>query len=312
MADTTHHLFVPALPPSETAPRMHGILGTVTRRFARHRPALVGGILLLLLGLAAVVGPAVVQVDPNRIDVRAMQLPPTAAHPFGTDDIGRDVLVRALDGGRVSLSIGLLAAVVTVLAGVTIGAVAGYFTGPVDAVLMRFTDGLMSIPTLFLLIVVTRVFGTDVVTIAVVIGLLSWMVVARLVRATVLSLKGEEFVLAARALGATDRRILSLHLLPNTVAPILIAATLSVGHAIVMEASLSFLGLGVQPPTSSWGTMLQRSQAYLTQAPWLAIFPGALILLTVLCVNFVGDGLRDALDPFSRGGASSSRQSAIE
>jgi peptide/nickel transport system permease protein len=257
---------------------MRGLIGTVALRFARHRPALIGAALLLLLAIAAAIGPAIVGTDANRIDVLAMQQAPTAAHPFGTDDIGRDVLVRALDGGSL----------------------AGYCGGVVDALLMRFTDALMSIPTLFLLIFVTRVFGTSVLSIAIVIGALSWMFVARLVRATVLSLKEQDFVLAARALGASGARILTLHILPNTLAPILIAATLSVGHAIVMEASLSFLGLGVQPPTSTWGTMLQRSQAFLVQAPWLAIFPGFLILLTVLCVNFVGDGLRDALDPFSQ------------
>jgi peptide/nickel transport system permease protein len=279
---------------------MRGLIGTVALRFARHRPALIGAALLLLLAIAAAIGPAIVGTDANRIDVLAMQQAPTAAHPFGTDDIGRDVLVRALDGGRVSLSIGFLAAVVAISIGVTIGSLAGYCGGVVDALLMRFTDALMSIPTLFLLIFVTRVFGTSVLSIAIVIGALSWMFVARLVRATVLSLKEQDFVLAARALGASGARILTLHILPNTLAPILIAATLSVGHAIVMEASLSFLGLGVQPPTSNWGTMLQRSQAFLVQAPWLAIFPGFLILLTVLCVNFVGDGLRDALDPFSQ------------
>jgi peptide/nickel transport system permease protein len=180
---------------------------------------------------------------------------------------------------------------------VIIGALAGYNSGWLDSVLMRFTDAILSIPTLFILIVVTRVVGQRVAVITVVIGLLSWMTVSRIVRANVLSLKRQEFVVAARAVGASPISILFRHILPNTLAPVVVAATLGVGQAIILEASLSFLGLGVQPPTATWGSMLYRAQSLLVQAPWIAIFPGALILITVLCVNFMGDGLRDALDP---------------
>jgi peptide/nickel transport system permease protein len=181
--------------------------------------------------------------------------------------------------------------------GVTVGAVAGFNGGWIDNGLMRFTDALLSIPTLFILIVLSRIVGQSVMTITVVIGVLSWMRVSRLVRANVLSLKERDFVLAAHSIGTGSGRILGRHVVPNTIAPIVVAATLGVGRAIIMEASLSFLGLGVQPPAATWGNMLNRAQAYLTTAPWIAIFPGLLILITVLCVNFVGDGLRDALDP---------------
>jgi peptide/nickel transport system permease protein len=228
-----------------------------------------------------------------------MRKPPSVEHPLGTDDVGRDMLLRLIFGGIISLRIGVLAAAIGVILGVTIGTVAGYFGGFVDNLLMRIAEALLSIPQLFILIVLSRVLGTSVLIITTVIGVLSWMRISRLVRANVLSLKERDYVTAARAQGAPVQRILMRHIVPNTLAPIVVAGTLQVGRAIVLEASLSFLGMGVQPPTATWGSMLNRAQAYLTTAPWIAIAPGVAILVVVLCVNFLGDGLRDALDPQS-------------
>jgi peptide/nickel transport system permease protein len=270
----------------------------VWRRFRRHRLALVGSAILMALSLFAFVVPLFVPEEAaNRLVVTEILHPPSPAHPFGTDDVGRDIFLRAIFGGQVSLRIGFLAALLSVTIGIAVGAVAGYNQGWIDNGLMRFTDALLSIPTLFILIVLTQVVGQSILVITIVIGILSWMGVSRLVRANVLSLAQQDFVLAARAIGVGPGTILVRHILPNTLAPVVVAATLGVGQAIILEASLSFLGLGVQPPTATWGNMLYRAQSYLVTAPWIAFFPGMLILITVLCVNFVGDGLRDAFDP---------------
>ncbi len=272
----------------------------VWRRFRRHRLALVGLAILFALSLVAFVVPLFVPEDAaNRLVVTEILRPPSLAHPFGTDDVGRDIFLRVIFGGQVSLRIGFLAALLSVTIGIAVGAVAGYNLGWIDNALMRFTDALLSIPTLFILIVLTQVVGQSIAVITVVIGILSWMGVSRLVRANVLSLAQQDFVLSARAIGVGPRTILVRHILPNTLAPVMVAATLGVGQAIILEASLSFLGLGVQPPTATWGNMLYRAQSFLVTAPWIAFFPGMLILITVLCVNFVGDGLRDAFDPRS-------------
>jgi peptide/nickel transport system permease protein len=239
--------------------------------------------------------------------------PPSRAHPFGTDTIGRDILARTIYGGQISLSIGVFAAIVEVALGVLVGALAGYFGRWVDDLLMRITEAMLIIPSLFLLIVLAKALGGkvpevdifgrslsgSVVVIILVIGFTSWMYLARIVRANVLSLKELEFILASRALGVSDARIIFRHLLPNTIAPIIVSATLGVSGAILSEAYVSFLGLGVQTPTASWGNMLDSAVKYIQTAPWLWFFPGLLILLTVLCINFIGDGLRDALDPRS-------------
>jgi peptide/nickel transport system permease protein len=270
----------------------------VWRRFRRHRLALAGlAILATLAALAFGVPLFVPEAAANRLVVTEIQQPPSLAHPFGTDDVGRDIFLRSIFGGQVSLRIGFLAALLSVTIGIAVGAVAGYNQSWIDNGLMRFTDALLSIPTLFILIVLTQVFGQSIAVITIVIGLLSWMGVSRLVRANVLSLKQQDFVLAARAIGVEPQTILVRHILPNTLAPVVVAATLGVGQAIILEASLSFLGLGVQPPTATWGNMLYRAQSLLVTAPWIAFFPGALILITVLSVNFIGDGLRDAFDP---------------
>lgn len=270
------------------------------RRFKRHKPAIVSLILLAVLAAICFSSPLYIDEDDvHRLDTKMMRKPPSAEHPLGTDDVGRDMLLRIIYGGIISLRIGVLAASIGVSLGVTIGTVCGYFGGWIDNVLMRIAEALLSIPTLFILIVLSRVLGSSVIIIITVIGVLSWMRISRLVRANVLSLRERDYVTAARAQGAPVSRILMRHIVPNTLAPIVVAGTLQVGRAIVLEASLSFLGMGVQPPTATWGSMLNRAQAYLTTAPWIAIAPGVMILVVVLCVNFLGDGLRDALDPQS-------------
>lgn len=251
----------------------------------------------------------------NCTDTRSILQPPSAAHPFGTDSVGRDILARIIYGGQISLAIGVFSALVAVGLGALVGLVTGYYRGLVDSSLMRFTEAMLSIPPLFLLLVAAkflggkvgqfalygRTFDGSVVVIILVIGLTSWMTSARVVRATTLSLKERDYVLAAHTLGASHRRIIFRHILPNTTAPIIVAVTLAVGGAILMEAYISFLGLGVRAPTASWGSMLEGSYRYLEQAPWLWLFPGFFVLLTLLSINFVGDGLRDALEPTHQG-----------
>lgn len=273
------------------------------RRFRRHRLAMFSLFVLGLFTAASILVPLfITERQSNRINLSNALQPPSMQHPFGTDDIGRDIMQRSVFGGRVSLRIGLLAALVAVLIGSTVGAIAAFYGGWLDNVLMRVTDAFLSIPNLFFLIIAAKLFGQSIVVITLVIGALSWMGVARIVRANILSLKEQEFVTAAHALGARSASVITKYLMPNTIGPIVVAATLGVGQAILLEATLSFLGLGLQPPTASWGTMLQRAQGFLVTAPWVAFFPGSLILITVVCVNFVGEGLRDALDPHSRQG----------
>jgi len=224
----------------------------------------------------------------------------SSAHLLGTDEAGRDVLARLIFAGRISLTIGFLTAVFSVTAGTALGAAAGYYGGWIDALLMRFTDAMLSVPILFVLIALAVFFGPTVGTLIVVIGALSWMDLARIIRANFLSLREKEFVLSARVVGSRDLAIIARHVLPNTLAPIIVASALGVGNAMLSEAALSYLGLGVQPPTPSWGNMLNNAQSYFFNAPALGIFPGVMILVTVLVINFLGEGLRDALDPRDR------------
>jgi peptide/nickel transport system permease protein len=271
------------------------------RRFRRHRLALLGAVVLGLVVGVCLLGPLVVpESAANKVDPALFRAPPSLAHPFGSDDVGRDILWRGIYGGRISLAIGALSIALAMTIGIVLGSLSGYYGRWVDSVIMRLTDAVLSMPSLLVLIVLTRILGPSVPTIIMVIGLLNWMQVTRIVRANFLSLKEQDFVLAARALGVSDRAIIFRHVLPNTLAPVVVAATLGVGYAIILEASASFLGLGVQPPTASWGSMLYRAQGLMVQAPWVAIFPGLLILVTVMAVNFLGDGLRDALDPRAR------------
>jgi peptide/nickel transport system permease protein len=270
----------------------------VWRRFTRNRLASAGAVGVLLLVALAVFAPWVAPRDPLFIDMdHKFARPGQAGFVLGADELGRDILSRLLHAGRVSLAVGLITALIAVLVGSLLGAVAGYYGGAVDAVIMRVVDVLLSMPTIFLLLALSAFLKPTMLTITLIIGMNSWMSVARMVRGQVLSLKEQEFVLAARAAGASARRLIVRQLLPNAVAPVLVAATLTVATAILLESSLSYLGYGIQPPTASWGNMLNNAQTYVLYAPWVAIYPGAMISLTVLSFNFAGDGLRDALDP---------------
>lgn len=268
------------------------------RRFRRHKAGLVALVILTLEVLVAILAPVLIPrelaIDPAPLQILQN---PSSAHWLGTDEVGRDIFARLIYASRISLSIGFLAVVVAIFVGATVGALAGYFGGWIDNVLMRCTDAILSIPALFFLIVLSVTLGPSVRTMIVAIGLLSWMELARIIRANVLSLKRREFVEAAQTIGAPGPRIIARHILPNTLAPIVVAATLGVGNALLTEASVSYLGLGVQPPEPSWGNMLYNAQSYFFNAPWITLYPGVMILITVLCINFVGDGLRDALDP---------------
>jgi peptide/nickel transport system permease protein len=278
----------------------------VWRRFRRHPGAVAGSIILGLLVLSIVLI-TLSPYDPEQSDVPSRLQPPSGEHPFGTDPLGRDVLTRVLYGGRISLSVGLMVVAITLVIGVPVGAVSGFFGGWVDNVLMRITDAALSLPSLLVLILLSAILReielplmtrNSVLTIALVIGLLSWMTVARLVRAAFLTIREKEFIIAARCLGAPDLRIMVRHILPNAVGPIIVESTLEVAWAIMEESGLSFLGFGIQPPTPSWGNLLSNAQEHMTKHPWLAIFPGLMIFIAIISINYIGDGLRDSLDPF--------------
>jgi peptide/nickel transport system permease protein len=261
----------------------------------RNKLAVSGGIVLLLLAVVAVAAPWVAPYDPLAVNVPEALLAPSGAHWLGTDQLGRDVLSRLIYGTRISLVIGFIAVGIAVLVGTAVGALAGYYGGWVDSVLMRLVDTLLSIPTVFLLLAIIGIIGPSIQLIMVVIGLTSWMGVARLVRAEILSLKEREFILAARVLGASSWRLITTHLLPNAMAPVLVSATLGVGGAILTESVLSYLGLGVQPPAPSWGNILNEGRVALGVAWWLTLAPGLCILVTVLAFNLLGEGIRERL-----------------
>ena len=269
-------------------------------QFRRHKLALASAAVLIFLGLVVALAPWIAPYPFDAIDTTQFRKPPSLEHIMGTDDIGRDLFTRLLYGGRISLAIGLFSALVGTGVGTLMGSLAGYYGRSIDNVIMRVTDVAFSIPSLPLLIILSAYAKSAIPVMILVIGLLSWMSTARIVRATVLSIRERDFTLAARAVGARDARVLARHILPNALAPIIVGATLGVGGAIIAESSLSFLGLGVQVPTPSWGNMLQDSQSTMSSRPWLTIFPGMAILITVLGINFLGDGLRDALDPTLR------------
>jgi peptide/nickel transport system permease protein len=269
----------------------------VWRRFKRHRLALIGGAVLVLLYVMAVVGPALAPYGYAELDFTAINQGPSLKHPMGTDEIGRDEFTRVIYGGRISLLVGLGVGVFSTLIGAGVGIIAGYYGRWVDTGAMSFTDFMLTLPFLPVLIVLGSFLNFTAATITLVLVLLSWMTIGRLVRGQVLSIKEQEFVQAAKAIGVSDSRIMLRHILPNVVGVMVVQATLSVGLAILIESTLSYLGLGIQPPTPSWGNMLEDARTTMTQQWWLAVFPGMMVVITILCVNFLGDGLRDALDP---------------
>lgn len=266
------------------------------RRLSRNRMAMAGGAIVLGMFALALLGPLLAR-DPGEIDVVRRLQSPNWAFPLGTDDLGRDVLARIFSGARISLLVGFVAVGISTLIGIVLGALAGYYGRWVDGVIMRFVDIMLCFPSFFLILAVIAFLEPSIWNIMIIIGLTSWMGVARLVRAEFLSLRERDFVLAARALGARDSRIIFRHILPNSLSPVLVSATLGVAGAILTESALSFLGIGVQPPTPSWGNMLIAGKQTLGTAWWLSAFPGLAILITVLGYNLLGEGIRDALDP---------------
>jgi peptide/nickel transport system permease protein len=291
--------------PTEAMRGYGSMRSIVWSRFRRHPGAIVSSVLLIVL-LSALILISISPYDPEVSDMSNRLQPPSLEHPFGTDPLGRDFFTRVLYGGRISVAVGFMVVVIMLLIGIPIGAVAGYFGGWVDNALMRITDAALSLPSLMVLILLSAILRevefplmerNNVLTIALVIGVLSWMTVARLVRATFLTVREMDFVAAAHCVGASNRRIMVRHILPNAIGPIVVESTLETGWAIMEEAGLSFLGFGIQPPTPSWGNLLSNAQEHMTRHPWLAIFPGLMIFLTIISVNYIGDGLRDAFDP---------------
>ncbi|MBI4279984.1 MAG: ABC transporter permease [Armatimonadetes bacterium] len=281
---------------AETAAAPRGF-GHVWRRFSRNRLALVALAFLVVVHAAAILAHALAPYPPDAVDLLQRFAARSREHPLGTDETGRDVLSRLIFGGRISLSVGFAAMAVAVTVGVAMGALGGYHGGLVDAVVMRMADGMLTVPTFFLALLVLALFGSGTLNVILVIGLTGWMVVARVVRAEVLRVLPQEFVAAARALGCRDGHILLRHVMPQAVPSVIVAATLGVAYAILVESGLSYLGLGVQPPTPTWGNMLSGAQYYVWNRPDLAIYPGVMIMLSVLSYNALGDALRDALDP---------------
>ncbi len=276
-----------------------GFYALAFRKLRRHRPAMVSVVVIVLVGLASLVGPFLLPAAWDGPDLYHQFTPPGFPHLLGTDELGRDLLLRVLSGGRVSIMVGLLATSVTILAGVSVGTIAGYAGGLLDNLLMRLTDAVLAIPAIFLLILISTSFGQTPTVIILAIGLTAWPQTARIIRSVVLSVREKEYVEAARAIGSGHLKIVMRHILPNALGAIVVAATLSIGTAILTESTLSYLGLGIGPPIASWGSTLFHAQQFIWDAPYYALFPGTMILITVLCINFIGDGLRDAFDPRS-------------
>lgn len=286
--------------------QVHRSIWQITiQQFLRHRMALLSIVVLVIIMLSTVLAPVISPYDPLATEASNKLQPPSREHWMGTDDMGRDVFSRILYAGRVSLTVGFLATFASLILGLIIGGLSGFFGGKLDNILMRITDLFLSFPTLFVLILLSALLRetnlnflrSGMLPVVFVIAILSWMGLARLVRAAFLSLREQEFVVAARALGVRPARIVLRHILPNTLSVIIVNSTLFVAYSIILESGLSYLGFGVQPPTPTWGNMLNRSQIYVYVAPWLGIFPGLMIFFTVISINYIGDGLRDAMDP---------------
>jgi peptide/nickel transport system permease protein len=278
-------------------PKPRTMRSLIWQRFRRNPLALAGAAVLVLLALVAVTAPLIAPSDPDAVAPRTALRSPNADHWLGTDDLGRDVLSRLIYAARISLSVGVFVSFIAVVIGSTLGAVAGYYGRLVDSIIARFIDIILSLPLIPLLLVISAFTGMTATRLTLILGILSWTTVARLVRGEFLALRTAQFTDAARAVGVPNWRIIVVHLMPNALSPVIVAATLLVAFSILAESALSFLGFGIQPPTATWGNMLYNAQRYFRSAAWLAIFPGALITLTVMSINFVGDGLREAIDP---------------
>lgn len=289
----------PVAGPQETRIRSGWVTGW--RRFRANRAAVVGGVIIVLLCIIAVLAPWIAPHDPNFPYPGMRGKPPSLEHWMGFDHIGRDLLSRMIYGARIALVVALASTAISLVIGVAVGAVAGYFGGWTDSLLSRITDTLMAFPLLALLIVLSAVLGPSLTNTILIIGVSTWARFARVVRADVLALKQTDFVIAARAVGVNPIRIIARHMMPNVLGPVIVLATLGIGGIIILESSLSFLGLGIQPPTSSWGGTLADGRALIRQYPHITYFPGLMIFITVLAFNLFGDGLRDALDPRERG-----------
>jgi len=292
--------------PVALLPSNPGRAAMIWRRFRKH-PGAIAGLLVLCLLILAVVLVDFSPYDGNASNMNELLLPPSWQHPMGTDALGRDLLTRVLLGGRVSLTVGLIVVVISLGIGVSVGALAGFSSGRVDGFLMRITDMFLSLPSFMVLILISAILReveapffekNNILTIGLVIGLLGWMTFARLVRAVFLILREMDYITASRCLGASGLTIVTSHILPNAIGPIIVESTLELGYAIIEESGLSFLGFGIQPPTPSWGNLLSSAQDHFIAYPWLAIFPGLMIFLTIISVNYIGDGLRDAFDPY--------------
>jgi peptide/nickel transport system permease protein len=276
------------------------------KRFRRHPGAMVGTVVLFLMVLTTLLAPLSLY-DPEESDIKNRFQAPSQAHPFGTDGLGRDVMTRTFYGGRVSMTVGLMVVLITSIIGVSVGTIAGFYGGWIDNILMRIIDATLSLPSLLFMILLSAILreadlpfvqSNSLFTIAIVLGILSWPTLARLVRAVFLTLREMDYITASQALGASDLRIMVGEILPNGFGPIIVQSTLGLGYAVISESGLSFLGFGIMPPTPSWGNMLNNAQEHLLEYPWLAIFPGLMIFFTIISVNYIGDGLRDALDPY--------------
>jgi len=284
-----------------TSGRPESLWADAWKRLRRNRAAVLSGLFLLWMCLTAVTAPWLPGLqDPTHQDLALGATPSSAGHWFGTDELGRDTFARVIYGGRISLLVGLVGTLVSLLIGISYGAVAGYRGGRTDEIMMRAVDVLYSLPYIFLVILLLVFFSRSIIMLFVALGLVQWLTMARIVRGQVLSLKQQNFVEAARALGAGDGAIIFRHIVPNTLGPVIVYTTLTVPAVILQEAFLSFLGLGVQPPDASWGTLVSEGARLLALFPWLVIFPGVALSMTLMCFNFLGDGLRDALDPQDR------------
>lgn len=272
-------------------------LQRVMQRFRRNRLAVIGALIILLIVLMAIFAPLLAPYDPTEQDYEALLLPPSWEHPFGTDDLGRDILSRIIYGSRYTLLVGIGVVLIVAVVGSLLGFIAGYYRGKLDTLIMRLVDVMLSVPVLVLALAISGALGGGLINVIIAIGAVGWTQFARLVRGEVLHIRGTEYIKAAKALGANDIQIIFFHLAPNMVAPVIVYTTLYIPSAILWAASLSFLGLGVQPPIPEWGALIADGRSYLSYAWWIATMPGLAIMLTVLGFNFMGDGLRDALDP---------------